>query len=393
MSQQSTIKLQDIAGLDAGLSLVSGSPEERFFQALVDYFIQWSMCHATSIAAGRIKPDRALLIVYSESPKLEPGIPAGVSVQPTEVFAALLTLDDGVAVAVESLSEVIQHVPHFTNGATEALQFVRQHLRAEQTFALLMLGQSRMLVHDKDVPIDEWLQKPRTIKVEQLDEAAITPSLIGQQLDEFHNEALASHRGTIARLMWQVEEEPVLSVLRHKPELHVQSGLLTYFRGLYRNKVATVDEEVSLTEGRVDVRIVRFDNAKQRLITMIELKVLDPQNSDTKNLAWAHKGIEQAHAYKKTNYTEAAFACIYDARRNKADQMPTLKIDADAKGVLLKVQPMEVPEPRPLKKGKNGVAAGALPPKGSRSPRAAKTATSGSGAKKQATASGAPKKP
>ncbi|MCL9847292.1 hypothetical protein [Ralstonia solanacearum] len=60
MSQQNMIKRQDIAGLDAGLSLVSGSAQERFFQALVDYFNQWSACHAASISAGHIKPDRAL---------------------------------------------------------------------------------------------------------------------------------------------------------------------------------------------------------------------------------------------------------------------------------------------------------------------------------------------
>jgi hypothetical protein len=381
MTQKSTIKLQDIAGLDAGLSLVSGAPQERFFQALVDYFIKWLAANSASFSAGKIKSDRALLVLYSESPKLEPGIPAGVSVQPTEVFSALLTLDDGVAVAVESLSEVIHHVPHFNNGATEAFQFVRQHLEANQTFALLMLGQSRMLVHDEGVPIDEWMQKPRTIKIKQLDESEITPELIEQQLDEFHNEALASYRGTIARLMWQIEEEPTLSVLGHKPELHVQSGLLTYFRGLYRNKVATVDEEVPLTEGRVDVRIVRFDKANQRFITMIELKVLDPESSDKKNLAWAHKGIEQAHGYKKTNNAEAAFACIYDARRRKADRMPTLKPDADAKGVVLKVQPMEVPDPRPRKKDKDETAA--KPVKAPRATQAAKKSTNSPVAKKR----------
>ncbi|WP_323123239.1 hypothetical protein [Burkholderia alba] len=392
MRQQSTISRQEVVGLDAGLSLVSGSSQERFFQALVDYFIQWLTCHTTSVAAKNIKSDQALLVVYSESPKLEPGIPTSVSVQPAEVFASLLTLDDGVAVAGESLSEVIQHVPHFNNGANEAFHFVRQHLEADQTFALLMLGQGRMLVHDKGVPITEWMKKPRTIKVEQLDEAAITPALIEQQLNTFHKEALASHKGTIARLMWQIEEEPTLSVLGHKPELHVQSGLLTYFRGLYRSKVAVVDEEVTLTEGRVDVRIVRFDKAAQCLITMIELKVLDPRSSDKKNLAWAHKGIEQAHDYKQTEGAEAAFACIYDARRNKA-AMPTLKSDADEKGVLLKVQPMEVPDPRPVKKGKSGVVTGAVHPNGSRATRAEKKPASGSVAKKQATTKNAPKKP
>lgn len=378
MPQKDTIKPKDIAGLETGLPLVSGSSQERFFQALVDYFINWSACNATSIAGGKVASNQALLVVYSESPRLEPGIPAAFTTKPKEEFAALFTLADGVAVAGESLSEIISHVPDFKNGATDAMHFVKEHLQADQTFALLMFGQNRVLVHDAGVPISDWLHKPRVIEIKQIPNSAITPEMIGEQLDEFHNDALSTHRGTIARLMWERFEEPKLSVLKQKPELHVQSGLLTFFRGIYREKVAAVDEEVSLNEGRVDVRIVRFDHTKRRLITMIELKVLDPSDSDEKNLAWAHKGIQQAHDYKKTNYTDAAFACIYDARRSKADKMPALQPDADAKGVLLKVQPMEVPDPRPPKKAKSGVV---MPLKLPRASRQARKATSGSTAK------------
>lgn len=383
MARQKSIKRQDIAGLDSDLSLVSGGQQERFFQALVNYFKEWSVANAEPIKAGHIPRDRALLVLFSESPKLEPGLPENLIVTRKQVFAALYMLDDGVAVAGESLSEVIHLMPSFNDGAGEAMAFVQQHLKADQTFALLMFGQGRMLVHDSGVPIDEWAQRQRVIEIKQIPNAAITPQIIDQQLDEFYNDALSTHRGTIARLMWDVREEPVLSVLRHKPELHVQSGLLTYFRGIYREKVAVVDEEVSLNEGRVDVRLVRFDRASRKLVTMIELKVLVPQDSDPKNLAWAHEGIDQAHGYRKTNYTDAAFACIYDARRNKADTMPSLQPDADAKDVLLKLYPMPVPPPRKKKKEagdtavKSAKAGVVLPP--------AKKAENGSASKKRTT--------
>jgi len=38
---------------------------------------------------------------------------------------------------------------------------LRRYLKADQSFALLMLGQSRMLVHDSGVPIEEWVHKQR----------------------------------------------------------------------------------------------------------------------------------------------------------------------------------------------------------------------------------------
>ena len=391
MSQQSTITRQDIAGLDTGLSLVSGPPEERFFQTLVEYFIKWLVAHSTSIAAGLIKRDQALLMLYSESPELEPGIPASVSVQPTEVFTALLTLEDGVAVAGESLSEVIQHVPHFKNGATEAFQFVRHHLKADQTFALLLFGQNRMLVHDKGVGIEDWINDPRVVEIKQLDASVITPAQIEKELDAFHKVQLESYRGTMARLMWQIFEEPKKSVLGPEPELHVQSAMLTHFRGVYRGKNALVDEEVALNEGRVDLRIARFDSASKEVITMIELKVLTPEKSDVANLAWAHKGIEQAYGYKKTINTDAAFACIYDARRTKVDTMPTLQPDAEAKDVILKLHAMEVPEPRRRKKDKDDSAAVTKPVKLPRATPLAKKFKGNPAAKKRATAKTSPK--
>jgi hypothetical protein len=350
MTGEQLINSHDITAAVSDLSLVSGTPQERFFQSLVDYFIEWSVANAAYIAAGHVKSDQALLVIYSESPRLEPGLPPVLCDAPEEVFLSVCTLRDGVSVANENLTDVYQHVPNFTKGAGEAMKFVRSHLSAEQTFALLMMGQNRVLVHDQGVPLDEWIKKPRVIKVQLIDESAMTPELIDKQLDEFHKDAMATHHGTMARLMWKIEEEPTLSVFHEKPELHVQSGLVTYFRGLYRHKVANVDEEIPLTKGRVDVRILRFDKSNERYFTMIELKVLDPRSNDAKNQAWAHKGIQQAHDYKKTVQTDSAFACIFDARRDQSVPMPDLQADAEGKGVILKLYPMAVPPPRKAKK-------------------------------------------
>lgn len=356
MDQENTINRQDIAGFDQGLSLLAGPSHERFFQKLVDYFNDWLDANSSAISHGQIPRDRALLVLMSESPNLEPGVPDAIVAGRKLVDPALCLLDDGVAVANEGLSEVFQLVPRFSNGLEEAIEFVDSHISGDQVFAILVFNQARMLVHEAGVPIADWMKAKRIVSVKQLPNVAISPQVIEAQLDEFHNEALSTHRGTIARLMWEIHEEDKKSTLKEKPELHVQSGMLTYFRGIYRHKVAVVDEEIGLTEGRVDVRLVRFDPSNRQLITMIELKVLDPEKSPKYHQWWAHEGIRQAHEYKRTNYTDAAFACIFDARYDQTVQMPSLQPDANESGVILKLHPMAVPPPRPVKVGKGAAA-------------------------------------
>ncbi|MGN7875665.1 hypothetical protein ACTJKJ_19080 [Roseateles sp. 22389] len=321
-------------------------------QALLGYFNDWIEANEKSIAAGRIHLNQALLVMYSESPRVDSGLPASVCKHPVDVFPASHTLCDGIAVAVENLSEVVKMKTSFEGGADEAFAFIKEHIGSDRTFALLMMAQERMFVHDAGVDINEWAKEPRAINLKRLSPASITPALIDEQLNEFHIDALATHRCRTARLMWNITEQP--SVLNPQPELHVQSGLLTWFSGIYRYSVTFVDEEVTLAGGRVDIRIARANQAKRRVITMIELKVLKPDDSPTDNLKWAHKGIQQAHDYKtKTRDTDAAFACIYDARRDKGDPMPSLAPDAAEKGVLLKVLPMAVPKAKKPRKPKS----------------------------------------
>lgn len=399
MAQKRTIQRKDIEGLESGLSQVYGKPHERFFQHLVDYFTGWLASNASLIAKDKVPPERALLVVYSESPDLEFERIVGKGVEPIEVYATTHTLSDGVAVAVENLSKIFQALPQFKGGANEAFAFIKKHLHEGQVFAVLMLGQDRLLVHEAGVPLDEWIQSPRVIPMARLSEALITPDLIDKQLNDFHADALASYRGTTARLMWQIGVEPKLSKLGPKPELHVQSALLTYFRGIYSKTVAFADEEVALSEGRVDIRIARADKLKGRAITMVELKVLDPTDSDNENLKWAHKGILQAHGYKKTPHTDAAFACVYDARRDKTDTMPSLLVDAKDKDVRLKVHPMDVPDPRPPKtsgagKGRRSAAAKTTSGPASKTSRAAKkTPRAAAAGKSRSGPKAAPNKP
>lgn len=376
MPRQSGLQRSDFKGLARNLVQVSGTPQDRFLQALLGYFNEWIEANERSISAGRIRQNQALLVLYSESPTVDSGLPAGFCKNPVDVFPKNHTLSDGIAVAVENLSEVVQMKASFEGGADEAFAFIRKHVGSDRTFGLLMMSQERVFVHDAGVDINAWVKDPRAINLKRLSPTSITPDLIDEQLDEFHIDGLATHRCRTARHMWNITDQP--SVLNPQPELHVQSGLLTWFSGIYRYSVTFVDEEVTLAGGRVDIRIARANQAKRRVITMVELKVLKPDDSHNENLKWAHKGIKQAYDYKsKTRDTDAAFACVYVARRDKSAPMPSLALDAAEKGVRLKLQPMEVPSPKKTRKPKKvpaGPAAAVLGP----------TSTTGSGKKRSA---------
>ena len=117
--------------------------------------------------------------------------------------------------------------------------------------------------------------------------------------------------------------------------------------------------------GRVDVRIARATShaVPKRRVTMIELKVLYPHKSDKDNELWGLDGIEQARRYKNTNPdTDEAFACVYDARPNKANMLPLLGPQALADKVVLKHHLMDTPPTKRPKTPKAGASSPATAP-------------------------------
>ena len=348
MPKASTFAPAELAALDKTKVQLSGRPTDRFLQACIDYYNDW--LDANAAAVPPIPSSRSLLLIYAETPAVRSGVPDAACKTHKKVFRSTFALSDGAAVCNENLHDMIRVVPSFAD-ADEAMQWASENLTDDHAFAMLMLAQERVLIHDPGLSLETWVNQPRVVKVNRTPVASITPKMIVEQLDIFHIESTQQAGGVAARLMWKIDE--TAAVLDTAPELRVQSSLLPFLRGAFRHAGAIVDEEIKLPGGRVDIRIIRLDKSKppKSTSTMVELKVLNPDHSDFKNLQWAKKGVDQAVKYASFD-TDKMFACIYDARRSKVDGMPSLSAHAKTKSVELLRYEMEVPVPKPAKKVK-----------------------------------------
>jgi hypothetical protein len=106
-----------------------------------------------------------------------------------------------------------------------------------------------------------------------------------------------------------------------------------------------VDEEVRGKGGRSDIRLTwrsPIGSAHDYTTTFLELKVLAEGAGPKYHRGWTISGIEQAEKYRREN-SEAVYACIFDARKDKTDQMLDLDQVAAYKNVRLKRYLMEAP--------------------------------------------------
>jgi len=286
-----------------------------------------------------------MLLIYAEAPFIAEGVPAAAIKTRKRVYRSTCGMSAGAAVCNENLHEMRSIDPSFAD-SDAAMDYIAEHLTDQHVFVLILVGQHRVLIHDPGVDLDEWLNKPRIVKIDRVPPAVITSTLITDHLQTFHIESTEQPGGVAARLMWKVDEKSV--ELHEQAELRVQSSLLPYLRGAFRHADAFVDEETKLPGGRVDIRIARFDKSTppKSVTTMLELKVLYPAKSDASNLGWAMQGIDQAVKYRSFD-TDFSFACVFDARHSKADTMPSLGLYAVSRNVLLRTYPMGLP---PLKK-------------------------------------------
>lgn len=348
MEKSSDFSGQELSTLRSMRPSVSGTPEERFTQNCIDYFHAW----LDERPVGTVVPtEQVMVLLYAESPDVEATSLIYSSGIRKRIFMKNYALSNGLTICNENLRVMLQVVPKFLD-ADDALEFVSDNLKKSQVFALLFLGQQRVCIHNAGVDIEEWCyEPPPSIRLNRASPGNITPKMVEEQLEEFHTDATAKPGGFAARLMWKTDEPKVR--LHTQPELRVQSSLLPFLRGTFRYAGAVVDEEVRNSGGRVDIKIERSDPLKPSKMTstMLELKVLSPDNSDNANEAWALKGIDQAVRYRSRN-TDASFACIYDAREVKDYQMPGLDTQAASVKVVLMRFPMDLPSPKAPRKKK-----------------------------------------
>ncbi len=316
----------------------SGSPEDQFIQEAIDFYRYWQSKRSLGDYGDA---QQALLMIFSEAPDVDWGFDDYVPATTSVIRRRSGTVSQGIAVCNQNFRLMVKL--HDALTVDEAYDFVERHLADKHTFVIAKFGQQTMQVHRADQPLDDWIYKPDEIVIKNTDEN-ITPDSLAEDLRIFHHEWLSSPLAIGARNMWELNKAKTQYDLRNWPERNVQSYLLTYLRASYRRSGVFVNEEINNQGGRTDLYVQRETSpgSNKQVNTVIELKVLSPKNSFERNLQWAKDGVTQAKGYANAN-TDAAFACLYDARRNKL-AMPELPAFALANTVRLEHYEMAAPE-------------------------------------------------
>lgn len=320
----------------------SGSPEDQFIQEVIDFYRYWQ----SKRSPGDYGDDQqALLMIFSEAPDVDWGFDNYVPSTTSVIRRRSGTVSQGIAVCNQNFRLMVKL--HDALTVDEAYDFVERYLDDKHTFVIAKFGQQTIQVHRAGQSLDDWIYKPDEIVIKNTDES-VTPDSLAEDLRIFHHEWLSTPLAIGARNMWELNKAKTQYELRHWPERSVQSYLLTYLRASYRKTGVFVDEEINNQGGRTDLYVQRETSpgSNKQVNTVIELKVLSSKKSFEGNLQWAKDGITQAKGYANAN-TDAAFACLYDARRNKLD-MPDLPAFAQANSVRLEHYEMAAP-PAPAK--------------------------------------------
>lgn len=315
----------------------SGSPEDQFIQEVIDFYRYWQSKRSVGDYGDA---QQALLMIFSEAPDIDWGLNDYTPTATSVIRRRSGTVSQGIAVCNQNFRQMVGL--HNALTVDKAYDFVERHLTDQHTFVIAKFGQQTMQVHRAGQPLDDWIHTPVEIVIKNDDEN-ITPDSLAEDLRLFHYEWLSTPLAIGARNMWELNKEKTQYNLRSLPERNIQSYLLTYLRAAYRKSGVFINEEINNQGGRTDLYVQRETSpgSNKQVNTVIELKVLSPKKSFERNLQWAKDGITQAKGYANAN-TDAAFACLYDARRNKL-AMPDLPAFALASSVRLEHYEMAVP--------------------------------------------------
>jgi hypothetical protein len=334
-------ELSSLNSFDGG---ASGTDESRFIQACIQYYREW--LDANEARLDEININQSLVFVYSEIPMGNPGVPQHLYTTSQRVFAKNLSVENGLAVCNENFSIINKLIPEFSD-SDAAMSFVVDNFTDDHVFAMINIRQKRIFVHQGQEPLADWCNDPTIIKI-NTDANDVTPERLEEEIAKFHSTATRTNLSHIARLIWRYD--PLC--FRDHPELHVQSGLLLYLMGCFRHAKVFVEEEITNSGGRMDIRVSRTHPKK--IESIVELKLLDPSRSENDLISWSMKGVTQAHGYK-TEFTDVAFACIFDGRKVKS-LMPTVIQKANELDVRLCVHQMDVPQDKVKKSRKKSNA-------------------------------------
>ncbi|MCF3463417.1 hypothetical protein GTY70_05910 [Stenotrophomonas maltophilia] len=338
----------------------SGSEEQRFLQDASDWYREWLGVNDHLLKSNAIPTSRVLVIVFSESPDVERERLKAIGTERERINRGGHDPDiQGVVLATQNMRNIVR-IRSGLASLNEAINVCRDELDERDTFMIIPLAQRRMLIHLADAPLDTWGDDPPSLSIGE-GAIEVSPDQIDKDIAVFHDEGLRYAKNPLSQMIWKGKKYPYEFL--QDPERRIQSYLLLTLKHSYKHLNASVDEEVVGKGGRCDIR-VEWDGKtvpKTRVSSMIELKVLINKNGPAANLDWALSGVRQANKYRGSN-SVAAFACIFDGRKDQTDPMSSLDAEASSLDVRLRRFAMEAPV---------GVAKAAKKPKAAPAPKAA----------------------
>lgn len=316
----------------------SGSAEDQFIQECIELVRVW--LSTRKLRNDPPPPDnQAILFVFAEAPLIDYGFDKNAVSNHQQIRKKMGTLGQGIVVCNQNFKVMLKARELLT--VEGAYAFAESHLSTSHSFTIAKVGQHKLQIHRIGQSLENWLDDPEEILI-NIDEILLTPDVIAEDLKRFHHTYLSTPLARAARHMWVLPKGQIQHRLGEQPEQHIQSFLLSHLDGLYGRAAVFVREEIKNQGGRVDIWIDRpSQGSSGKVNTVLELKVLNPSKSFNANQKWARSGVEQADSYRNHD-TDTAFACLFDARREKLD-MPELEPYALEKKVRLEQYPMDVP--------------------------------------------------
>lgn len=344
-TQLSEAELQTIA---ATTPAPSGKPAERFLLACVEWAEQWIRANTIALSKARISPAQSVIFLFSETPELERETLAGLGTLQERVYKVTVAQDtQGVILCNENLQKMLRIAPGMAS-VDAALDFAATKIAADRTFVVINFAQRRLYLHRKGDDLATWIDTLVPMEL-SFHDAPLSAARIEQDVQDFHHNYLAKPANLVAQTMWIGKAQPYK--LYPAPEKRIQVMLLISLKTSYRQLQVLVDEEPQTRDGRCDLRVAWpvFNGAHPMASTMLELKVLYEAQGTGKHHGWVLSGIKQAEGYRRPD-SEAVYACIFDGRKDPANQFPDLDVVANSKGVRLRRYRMEPPPPAPPKK-------------------------------------------
>lgn len=340
-----TVLSDDELDLAAGTTPApSGAPSERFIQACLDWAKEWIRANEIALKNSKISASQAVIFVLSDSPDLESKTLGKLGSLSVPVFRRVVAEDtQGVILCTENFHQMIRIRDGFAS-VDEAVLLASTALSSSRTFAIVSLAQRRMFVHRQGEDLTAWINGLAAIELKFL-HTPLSADRIEEDVKTYHHANFEHPSSSIAQLLWKGRDHPYQ--FHPSPEQRIQSYLLTHLCASYGHLDGLVDEEYRARAGRCDLKITwpAVKGGPHSYTTaMLELKVLIEGDGSKKHHRWVQSGITQAASYRQAD-TEAVFACIFDARKDKSDQMLAYDAVALAKDVRLRRYMMDAPLP------------------------------------------------